>query len=246
MVNVDLRQLLGKLNFYCTNTLNNAAGLCVSRTNYEVTVEHWLIKCLESRDGDLAVLLDNNQEIISLLMKELNQSLDSNAGGNGGKPSFSPRLTDLLSDAWLIASVDLGLAQIRSGAVILAILEHPMVYGQEGWFKALKTLYSEKLKANFATYTAKSVESITPTAQDGVAADGSEKKGASANGGFIERFCQDFTKKADRKSTRLNSSHQIISYAVFCLKKKKRERRPPPPSHPPQARTPPTPENHQL
>src|SRR5258708_33198890 len=26
----------------------------------------------------------------------------------------------------------------------------------------------------------------------------------------------------DRKSTRLNSSHQIISYAVFCLKKKQR------------------------
>src|SRR5258708_28623577 len=28
----------------------------------------------------------------------------------------------------------------------------------------------------------------------------------------------------DRKSTRLNSSHQIISYAVFCLKKKKRNK----------------------
>src|SRR5438552_10397759 len=28
--------------------------------------------------------------------------------------------------------------------------------------------------------------------------------------------------KGDRKSTRLNSSHQIISYAVFCLKKKKK------------------------
>src|SRR5258708_21224392 len=28
--------------------------------------------------------------------------------------------------------------------------------------------------------------------------------------------------QGDRKSTRLNSSHQIISYAVFCLKKKKR------------------------
>src|SRR5258708_18214986 len=28
----------------------------------------------------------------------------------------------------------------------------------------------------------------------------------------------------DRKSTRLNSSHQIISYAVFCLKKKKKNR----------------------
>src|SRR2546426_8941152 len=29
----------------------------------------------------------------------------------------------------------------------------------------------------------------------------------------------------DRKSTRLNSSHLVISYAVFCLKKKKRETR---------------------
>src|SRR5258708_29113206 len=29
-----------------------------------------------------------------------------------------------------------------------------------------------------------------------------------------------FRSRADRKSTRLNSSHQIISYAVFCLKKK--------------------------
>src|SRR5256885_2941324 len=28
-------------------------------------------------------------------------------------------------------------------------------------------------------------------------------------------------KRADRKSTRLNSSHLVISYAVFCLKKKK-------------------------
>src|SRR5438552_13132736 len=31
--------------------------------------------------------------------------------------------------------------------------------------------------------------------------------------------------KTDRKSTRLNSSHQIISYAVFCLKKKKKKKK---------------------
>src|SRR5260221_8565698 len=30
---------------------------------------------------------------------------------------------------------------------------------------------------------------------------------------------------SDRKSTRLNSSHTVISYAVFCLKKKKAKRR---------------------
>src|SRR5258708_25241213 len=61
------------------------------------------------------------------------------------------------------------------------------------------------------------------------------------------RFCPKFLNKGsricrlplhtdalmiDRKSTRLNSSHQIISYAVFCLKKKIRPARPMPLSQP--------------
>src|SRR5256885_3353998 len=35
-------------------------------------------------------------------------------------------------------------------------------------------------------------------------------------------FSPDTTGHIDRKSTRLNSSHLVISYAVFCLKKKKK------------------------
>src|SRR2546429_6847201 len=45
----------------------------------------------------------------------------------------------------------------------------------------------------------------------------------------------------DRKSTRLNSSHGYISYAVFCLKKKKKH----PSSHPASTPTPPAPCTHQ-
>src|SRR5256885_4946125 len=37
--------------------------------------------------------------------------------------------------------------------------------------------------------------------------------------------CFESCQLADRKSTRLNSSHLVISYAVFCLKKKKRKSR---------------------
>src|SRR5256885_9975630 len=39
--------------------------------------------------------------------------------------------------------------------------------------------------------------------------------------GWLNCTVQLAAKKADRKSTRLNSSHLVISYAVFCLKKKK-------------------------
>src|SRR5258708_29202618 len=38
--------------------------------------------------------------------------------------------------------------------------------------------------------------------------------------GGVFRVTDGLGAKLDRKSTRLNSSHQIISYAVFCLKKK--------------------------
>src|SRR3712207_6929053 len=37
---------------------------------------------------------------------------------------------------------------------------------------------------------------------------------------FLEEFQQRYANWLDRKSTRLNSSHANISYAVFCLKKK--------------------------
>src|SRR5438552_18593258 len=44
----------------------------------------------------------------------------------------------------------------------------------------------------------------------------------SAPSGTPRRLARSYR---DRKSTRLNSSHQIISYAVFCLKKKKKKKR---------------------
>src|SRR5258708_24344978 len=46
-------------------------------------------------------------------------------------------------------------------------------------------------------------------------------------GGYLRRVEYCWNIQQDRKSTRLNSSHQIISYAVFCLKKKKHAAFPP-------------------
>src|SRR5690625_6826825 len=41
--------------------------------------------------------------------------------------------------------------------------------------------------------------------------------------GFVYHDRQRYQRELDRKSTRLNSSHVAISYAVFCLKKKKKK-----------------------
>src|SRR5258708_11158645 len=52
------------------------------------------------------------------------------------------------------------------------------------------------------------------------------RRGATSERGAVGPVVlgSDGDNREDRKSTRLNSSHQIISYAVFCLKKKKNQR----------------------
>src|SRR5438552_19209362 len=57
---------------------------------------------------------------------------------------------------------------------------------------------------------------------------GHDREGARIVAGLCERLKTSRRLgrhlQEDRKSTRLNSSHQIISYAVFCLKKKKKKK----------------------
>src|SRR2546426_7616666 len=49
-----------------------------------------------------------------------------------------------------------------------------------------------------------------------------ERRGQGAPSLVLEPVQRPLQRPLDRKSTRLNSSHLVISYAVFCLKKKKK------------------------
>src|SRR5438034_8872736 len=52
-----------------------------------------------------------------------------------------------------------------------------------------------------------------------------ELPNSTAHGGTVVNNKESGPVCADRKSTRLNSSHTVISYAVFCLKKKKKKKK---------------------
>src|SRR5438132_12564045 len=53
-------------------------------------------------------------------------------------------------------------------------------------------------------------------------AEGLDPSAAERVFGYRQATITAWLTRADRKSTRLNSSHTVISYAVFCLKKKKK------------------------
>src|SRR5258708_26952519 len=62
---------------------------------------------------------------------------------------------------------------------------------------------------------------VDDVARIGLAGAGAFDRCGNAGGDRFGDRPRKLTLQPDRKSTRLNSSHQIISYAVFCLKKKK-------------------------
>jgi type VI secretion system protein VasG len=121
-MNVNLRSLITKLNHTSRNALEAAAGLCVSRTHYDVEVEHYLIKLLEAGGGDFEPIRRRFEINDSRLIAELTRVLDGFKTGNARTPGFSPHLVKAIEEAWKGGSLEFGLDQIRSGCIILALV----------------------------------------------------------------------------------------------------------------------------
>ena len=121
-MNVNLKSLVGRLNDVSRGALEGAAGLCLSRTNYDVEVEHILAKILEQNDTDLHKIAAHYEINIDRLNKDVTGALDKLKTGNSRTPGLSDRITDWIQNAWLLASVDFGAARVRSGHLVLALL----------------------------------------------------------------------------------------------------------------------------
>ena len=122
MINIDLKSLVVKLNEQCRNALEGAAGLCLSRTHYNVEIEHWLLKLLEIPDSDILVVLEKFDINIGNLVRHLNRELDAIKTGNSRAPALSPTIVDLAKNAWILASVEYGHNKITSAHILAALL----------------------------------------------------------------------------------------------------------------------------
>ncbi len=121
-MSVNLKSLIGKLNDTTRGALEAAAGLCLSRTHYDVEVEHFLIKLLDATGSDAVKIFHQFSVDTSRLQKELERSLDKLKSGNARTPAISPSVLKMLTEAWTTGSLEFGATQIRSGHVLLALL----------------------------------------------------------------------------------------------------------------------------
>ena len=194
MIGVDMKGLIDKCGAFCAQALHNAAGQTVSREQYEVSFEHFLLACLEQRDSDAALLLTRSGADMDALGREIRRTLDNFRAGNTGRPVFSPTLQDALEAGWLVSSVDLASAALRSGGVLLAFLRRPGFYAQGDYASLLRELDADRLLRDFASLSQGSCEAeALPASPRDTAGEGAQAGQAE---GFIGRFCEDFTAKA--------------------------------------------------
>jgi type VI secretion system protein VasG len=120
---VDLKTLISKLNPICRKALEGGAERCVRQTNYDVEVEHILLALLDLPESDLRLVLRQYDGVPEHLHAELTRSIDGFKRGNTRTPAFSPAIPRLLERAWGIASLRLHETEVRSGALLLAVLQ---------------------------------------------------------------------------------------------------------------------------
>jgi type VI secretion system protein VasG len=144
----DIRTLLSRLNPECKRAMGAAAELCVKHTHFNVEVEHFLVALLDGGAPDLALLLAHFGVDADTVRTQAQAGLDGFKRGNGRTPAMSPNFVALFKEAWTGGSMLLGAQQIRSGTVLLALLEHDSLRGMLiETAPALLTIPREKLRA---------------------------------------------------------------------------------------------------
>jgi len=158
-MSTSLKTLISKLNDPCRAAAERAANLCLSRGNYEVDLEHLFLAFTEQPDSDFITVAKRSGISPSALERDLSEEIARFKTGNTRTPVFSPHLPRLFEQAWLIASLDTHNPRIRSGHLLLAMMNEPdlsqLAYRGSRQFEKIKR---ESLKHEFDKMTDGSVE----------------------------------------------------------------------------------------
>jgi type VI secretion system protein VasG len=195
---VNLRALISKLDATARSAMEGAAGLCLSRTHYDVEIEHYLTKLLDAPGTDFVLIAKHFGVDKSRLAAELTRSLDKLKSGNARTPAISPSVLKMIKEAWTIASLEFNAAAVRSGHTVLALVAtEDLARIVREASKELQKIDPEVLKKDFASIVAASEEETetggAPISE--VAADG-RTPAAGSKTPFLDQYSVNLTENA--------------------------------------------------
>src|SRR5579871_1163423 len=180
-MSVNARSLIAKLNDTTRGVLQNALGFALSRTHYDVEIEHFLMKMLDSTTDDFAYILRHFEIDRNRLTGELMRAVDKFKTGSGRTPSISKDVVTMLTEAWTLGSIDFASGQIRSGYVVLALKTNEELSRRIEFSKELQKINADALKKDFLGITNASAEdarALTEAAESAAGQSGAPKTGA--------------------------------------------------------------------
>jgi len=200
MVPVNLKSLVSKFNDVCRKTLEDAAGLCLQRTNYNVEIEHWLLKLLEVPGSDLSALFRYYEVDVSRLQRDLTKVVDKFKSGNARAPALSPNIVDLGREAWVIASLEFQAPKTRTGHLLLALLSDDRLQRVAAdASQEFAKITPEALKKDFRDIVANSTEAELEqqaVAQQSASGDGPNPVRPGSKTPSLDQFTIDLTGRA--------------------------------------------------
>jgi type VI secretion system protein VasG len=199
-VGPNLKSLIGKLNDQARSALEAAAGLCLSRTHYDIEVEHFLMKLLDSPDNDFASIARHFEIDKSHLSKELTRSLDKLKSGNARTPAISPTILKMLVTAWTIGSIDFGAGQIRTGFTILALVsDDELSRLMRETSREFQKITAEALRKDFSAIVATSHEEAQAAALESAAVGaGAPARAAGGKTPNLDQYTVNLTENAKK------------------------------------------------
>jgi type VI secretion system protein VasG len=196
MVAVDLRSLVAKINDPCRRALESAAGYTLSQTQYNVEIEHWLLKLLDVPNSDISLILRRFEIDAGRVAAELTSAIDKLKKGNARGPSLSPELVSLAREAWLVASLEGGARLIRSGHILVALLaDDSLARNVRDGQPQLRQISAETLRKDFASICQASSEEASAAS---VASGEAQAAPISGSAQGLDQFTIDLTERARR------------------------------------------------
>jgi type VI secretion system protein VasG len=193
-MNANVRSLIEKLGHPARAAVEAAAGLCLSRTHYDVEVEHYLLKLLDAPDGDAGAVLRHFGVDRARLAADLAAGLDRLKSGNARTPALSPSLVRMLAGAWTAASLDYGAAEIRTGHTLVALLaDEDLARLARSVSRELEKVAPDTLRRDFADITAASAEAQASPSVDAAPSPGGAASGRTPN---LDLYTVDLTARA--------------------------------------------------
>ena len=193
----SVKSVVAKLNDTTRQSAESAAGLCLSRTHYEVEIEHFLQKALDHEKSDLSLIAEVYGISRGRFAAEIRASLDRLKTGNTRVPVFSPHLVRMFTEAWSIATLNFHATEIRSGHTLLALLgDESLARIARDFSKELRKVQLDSLLRDFEKITESSIEAVGEIPSLAGGDDGHSQHPSITKTPFLDQYTVDLTAEA--------------------------------------------------